>query len=35
VAVQQTMSAAIADVLAQLGFRVEPSVSRGCHLVTA
>jgi hypothetical protein len=34
-AVQQTMNAAVADVLVQVGFRVEAFGSTGCHLVTA
>jgi hypothetical protein len=34
-AVQQTMNAALADVLAQLGFAVEPFGAAGCVLVTA
>jgi hypothetical protein len=34
-AVQQTMNAAVAGVLAELGFVVEPFGSAGCHLVTA
>jgi hypothetical protein len=33
--VQRTMNAAIADVLAQMDFRVTPFGSTGCHLVTA
>jgi hypothetical protein len=33
-AVQQRMSAALADVLADLGFAVEPFGGPGCHLVT-
>src|SRR3954454_11553907 len=33
-AVQQLLNAAVADVLAQLGFEVEPLASTGCHLVT-
>ncbi|MGY1622603.1 hypothetical protein ACI789_10460 [Geodermatophilus sp. SYSU D00965] len=32
-AVQRTMNAAVADLLAQLGFRVEPTGSAGCSLV--
>jgi hypothetical protein len=32
-AVQRTMNAAVADLLTQLGFRVEPSGSAGCSLV--
>jgi hypothetical protein len=34
-AVQQTMNDAVADVLAQLGFAVEPFGTTGAHLVTA
>jgi hypothetical protein len=34
-AVQQTMNAAVAGVLAELGFVVQPFGSTGCHLVTA
>jgi hypothetical protein len=34
-AVQRTMNAAIAGVLAEMGFRVTPFGSTGCHLVTA
>src|SRR3954467_9323774 len=34
-AVQQLLNAAVADVLAQLGFEVQPLASTGCHLVTA
>ena len=33
--VQQLMNTAIADVLARLGFGVEPLVPSGCHVVTA
>jgi hypothetical protein len=33
-AVQQLLNAAVADVLAQLGFEVQPLASTGCHLVT-
>jgi hypothetical protein len=33
-AVQRTMNAAVADVLTQTGFTVEPFGSTGCHLVT-
>jgi hypothetical protein len=33
--VQQTMNTAVADVLAQLGFAVEPFGSAGCAVVTA
>ena len=32
-AVQRTMNAAVADLLTQLGFRVEPTGSAGCSLV--
>jgi hypothetical protein len=32
-AVQRTMNAAVADLLTQLGFRVEPSGTAGCSLV--
>ncbi|MGY1633046.1 hypothetical protein ACI784_15195 [Geodermatophilus sp. SYSU D01186] len=34
-AVQRTMNAAIAGVLAEMGFQVTPFGSTGCHLVTA
>ncbi|SFK36938.1 hypothetical protein SAMN04488085_101262 [Geodermatophilus ruber] len=34
-AVQRTMNGAVADVLAQMDFRVTPFGSTGCHLVTA
>ncbi|MGY1638920.1 hypothetical protein ACI78V_19920 [Geodermatophilus sp. SYSU D00742] len=34
-AVQRTMNAAIAGVLAEMGFRVTPFGATGCHLVTA
>jgi len=34
-AVQRTMNTAIAGVLAEMGFRVTPFGSTGCHLVTA
>lgn len=34
-AVQRTMNAALADLLLQLGFRVEPYGATGCSLVTA
>lgn len=34
-AVQQTMNAAIAEVLVHVGFAVEPFGPSGCHLVTA
>ncbi|MGY1823853.1 hypothetical protein [Geodermatophilus sp. SYSU D00079] len=34
-AVQRTMNAAVAGVLAEMGFRVMPFGSTGCHLVTA
>jgi hypothetical protein len=34
-AVQQLMNTTVADVLAQLGFVVEPYGTSGCSLVTA